>query len=84
MHAKAVFGLFPAVSDGDDVKVFSDKSRKEIKAVFRFLRNQEPKEKGVPNLSLSDYIAPESSGLTDYIGTFVVTADLDNEGYWKI
>jgi 5-methyltetrahydrofolate--homocysteine methyltransferase len=33
----------------------------------------------VPNLSLSDYIAPESSDLTDNIGTFVVTADLDNE-----
>ncbi|TAL70604.1 MAG: methionine synthase [Bacteroidetes bacterium] len=77
--AQAVFGLFPAVSEGDDVKVFSDKTRKEIKSVFRFLRNQETKEKGVPNLSLSDYIAPESSGLTDYIGAFVVTADLDDK-----
>jgi 5-methyltetrahydrofolate--homocysteine methyltransferase len=77
--AKAVFGLFPAISDGDDVKVFSDKNRKEIKSVFRFLRNQETKEKGVPNLSLSDYIAPETSGLTDNIGTFVVTADIDDK-----
>ena len=25
LTAKAVFGLFPAVSDGDDVKVFSGK-----------------------------------------------------------
>ena len=57
LTAKAVFGLFPAFSDGDDVKVFSDKGKKKIKSVFRFLRNQEPKEKGVPNLSLSDYIA---------------------------
>ena len=78
------FGLFPAVSDGDDVKVFSDKSKKKIKSVFRFLRNQEPKEKGVPNLSLSDYIAPESSGLTDNIGAFVVTAAIDNEAFDKI
>ena len=78
LNAKAVFGVFPAVSDGDDVKVFSDKNKKEIKSVLRFLRNQEPKEKGVPNLSLSDYIAPESTGLTDNIGLFVVTADLDN------
>jgi len=79
LTAKAVFGLFPAVSEGDDVKVFSDKSKKEIKSVFRFLRNQETKEKGVPNLSLSDYIAPETSGLTDNIGVFVVTVTLDNE-----
>jgi len=35
------------------------------------------------NLSLSDYIAPESSGLTDNIGTFVVTAALDNEALSK-
>jgi len=79
LAAKAVFSLLPAVSEGDDVKVYSDKDRKELKAIYRFLRNQEPKETGVPNLSLSDFIAPESSGLTDYIGTFVVTADLDNE-----
>lgn len=79
LTAKAVIGLFPAVSDGDDVKVFKDKSKKEIKSIFRFLRNQEPKEKGVPNLSLSDYIAPETTGLTDNICAFVVTADLDNE-----
>jgi len=81
--AKAVFGLFPAVSDGDDVKIYSGKDRNELKAYFRFLRNQEPKERNIPNLSLSDYIAPESSGLTDYLGTFVVTADLDDDGMKK-
>jgi 5-methyltetrahydrofolate--homocysteine methyltransferase len=83
LTAKAVFGLFPAVSDGDDVKVFSGKNRKKPDFVFRFLRNQELKEKGVPNLSLSDYIAPESSGLTDSIGAFVVTAVIDNEAFAK-
>jgi len=83
LTAKAVFGLFPAVSNGDDVKVFSGKSKKKPNSVFRFLRNQEPKEKGVPNLSLSDYIAPESSGLTDNIGAFVVTAAIDNEAFAK-
>jgi 5-methyltetrahydrofolate--homocysteine methyltransferase len=78
---KAVFGLFPSVSEGDDVKVFTDKSKEKIQAVFTFLRNQELKEKGIPNLSLSDYIAPAETGLTDWIGAFVVTADIDNEGF---
>jgi 5-methyltetrahydrofolate--homocysteine methyltransferase len=78
--SRAVFGLYPAISEGDDVKVFSGKNRKEVKTIFRFLRNQELKEKDVPNLSLSDYIAPESSGLDDNIGVFVVTADLDDKG----
>jgi 5-methyltetrahydrofolate--homocysteine methyltransferase len=77
--AKAVFGLYPAVSDGDDVKVLNDKTNIEPQAIFRFLRNQEQKEKGVPNLALSDFISPESSGLIDCLGAFVVTADIDNE-----
>lgn len=79
LTAKAVFGLFPAVSEGDDVKVFSDKSRKKVKTIFRFLRNQEPKEEGVPNLCLSDYIAPPTDGIADWIGAFVVTADINKE-----
>ena len=83
LNAKAVFGLYPAASDGDDVKVFSDKNRKKIKSVFRFLRNQEQKEKGVPNLSLSDYIAPEIDGLDDWMGVFVVTADIDKVKFDK-
>lgn len=72
--AKAVFGLFPAVSAGDDVKVL------EPKSTFCFLRNQEQKEKGINNLSLADYIAPESNGIIDNIGAFVVTAALDESG----
>jgi len=83
LTAKAVFGLYPAASDGDDVKIFSDNERKSVRSVFRFLRNQEAKEKGVPNLSLSDYIAPESTGLKDWIGTFVVTADIHKELFDK-
>jgi 5-methyltetrahydrofolate--homocysteine methyltransferase len=83
LTAKAVFGLFPAASDGDDVNIYSGKGRKKLKSVFRFLRNQEPKEKGVPNLALSDYIAPEGSGLDDWIGAFVVTAPIDNVKFDK-
>lgn len=77
VHANGVFGLFPAVSAGDDVKVFSPENRNETLAVFRFLRNQEKKQKEVPNLCLSDFIAPESAGVPDNIGAFVVTAPLD-------
>lgn len=83
LEAKAVFGLFPAVSEGDDVKVFTDNTRKDVKTVFRFLRNQEPKEKGVPNLSLSDYVAPGTDALSDWMGLFVVTADIFKEKFDK-
>jgi len=77
--AKAVFGLFPAVSCGDDVNVFPVDGKKEIKAVFRFLRNQESKEQGQPNLCLADFIAPENAGIEDFIGTMVTTAWIDEQ-----
>lgn len=77
VKANAVFGLFPAVSSGDDVKILDEKDK--VKTFLRFLRNQEQKEIGVPNLSLSDFIAPESSGETDTIGTFVVSVTPSDE-----
>jgi len=77
LEASGVFGLFPAVSSGDDVKILDD--RNEVNKVLRFLRNQEQKEKGIPNLSLSDFIAPESSGITDSIGVFVVAVTTSDE-----
>ena len=79
LKANGVLGLFPAVSSGDDVLVLDDSNGRTVKKAFCFLRNQEQKEKGVPNLCLADYIAPESSGLTDWIGAFVVSAPLDDE-----
>lgn len=79
ISARGVFGIFPAASSGDDVVVFSDPGHKQEKSLFRFLRNQEPKEKGIPNLCLSDFIAPLSSGIPDNIGAFVVAADIDED-----
>lgn len=83
IRARGVLGLYPACSDGDDVKVFTSEERKDIHTVFRFLRNQEKKDAGVPNLSLSDFVAPDSPGLKDHIGAFVVTAEIDRNEYLK-
>jgi 5-methyltetrahydrofolate--homocysteine methyltransferase len=79
--AKAVFGFHPAHTEGDDVMVFSDETKKERKTVFRFLRNQEARANGLPNLSLADYIAPATANKKDYIGSFVVTAAIDNDKF---
>jgi 5-methyltetrahydrofolate--homocysteine methyltransferase len=77
IRSRGVFGIFSAASSGDDVKVFVSGRGKGDPLTLRFLRNQEVKGKGVPNLSLSDYIAPESGKVDDYIGAFVVAADID-------
>jgi 5-methyltetrahydrofolate--homocysteine methyltransferase len=76
IELKAVFGLYPAAAAGDSVKVFSSDRKTQI-SEFTFLRNQEQKAQGTPNLSLADFIAPELSGTEDYIGAFAVTATLD-------
>lgn len=74
LTAKGVVGLFPANSQGDEVLVYADEARTQIKQRLRFLRQQRKKAPGQPNFSLADYIAPADSGIPDYIGGFAVTA----------
>ena len=70
LKPKAIFGLFEANSiDEDDISV--QKKGEEV-AVFRTLRQQLKKREGVPNVALSDFIAPKSSNKTDYMGAFCV------------
>lgn len=76
LTVKSVFGLFEAYSVGDDV-IVKDVDRKE--KTLCFLRNQEEKKEGIPNLCLSDFIAPKDANIKDYIGGFVVTAGLGIE-----
>lgn len=76
LKAKGVIGIYPANSVGDDIEVYEDDTRAKTIAVFKNLRNQVKKDPGVPNLCLSDFIAPKESGLKDYIGAFTVTAGL--------
>jgi 5-methyltetrahydrofolate--homocysteine methyltransferase len=67
---KAIFGLFEANSiNEDDISI--QKKGKEI-AVFRTLRQQLKKREGIPNIALSDFIAPKETYKTDYMGAFCV------------
>ncbi|WCL47661.1 methionine synthase [Leptospira sp. GIMC2001] len=72
-RARAVVGFFPANAVGEDVEVYTDESRKEVKTIFHMLRQEMDKPDGQPNYSLVDFIAPKDSGKTDYIGGFAVT-----------
>ena len=74
VRAHGVYGFFPANSDGDDILVFEDESRKKVKYRFPMLRQQWEREGQENFKSLADYIAPLSSGKADYIGAFAVTA----------
>jgi len=79
LKAKAVIGFYPANAYGNDIKLFEDENQSNEKAEFHFLRQQTKKRSGQPNSCLSDYIAPEETGITDYIGFFAVTAGIGIE-----
>ena len=72
--AKAVFGLFPANSVGDDIEVYRGESRQQVAAVIHSIRQQMAKKSGGPNLALADFVAPKETGVQDFVGAFVVTA----------
>ncbi|EMI54337.1 B12-dependent methionine synthase [Rhodopirellula sallentina SM41] len=76
LTAKAVYGFFPAASEGDDIIVYNDDSRTSEKTRFHCLRQQWERKGQKHYRSLADYIAPVDSGREDYIGGFVVTAGL--------
>lgn len=79
LEANGVIGFYPVNSIGEDIEVYTDDSRTETIATFRFLRNQQQKPANIPNLSLADFIAPKESGIKDYLGGFAVTAGIGLE-----
>lgn len=65
--------FWPCQSSGDDVILYDTEEKNEITGTFSFLRQQKMKTTEAPYYSLSDFIAPRSSGRIDYIGGFAVT-----------
>jgi len=74
LTAHAVYGFYPANSDGDDIILYSDTTRIRTLTRLHTLRQQKVNSSGKPQLALADYIAPKESGRIDYIGAFAVTA----------
>ncbi|HTE25428.1 methionine synthase [Flavitalea sp.] len=70
LQAKGVIGFWPANSDGKDTVHLKDGDKS---VELEFLRQQIKKTADQPNLSLADFIAPESTGKQDHIGAFAVS-----------
>ncbi|WP_426244521.1 methionine synthase [Nocardioides sp. LHG3406-4] len=79
LTANAVYGFFPASAVGDDIEVYADEGRAEVRTTLHHLRQQGQHRDGVPNRALSDYVAPRDTGLADHIGGFAVTAGIGVE-----
>ncbi len=77
LQANGIVGVFPAnATNHDDVEVYAGEERHGILAEFHFLRQQAIKASGLPNLCLSDFVAPKETGKKDHIGFFAVTAGI--------
>ncbi len=74
----AVYGFWPANADGDDLVLRHPDHAHAPGELLRFnmLRQQEQLGDDRPHRSLADFVAPSSSGLTDYVGAFAVTAGI--------
>ncbi|MBM4150814.1 MAG: hypothetical protein FJ219_04100 [Ignavibacteria bacterium] len=77
LHAHAICQVFPVQSvNDDDVELYTDDTRSNVHATLHFLRQQSQKASTLPNICLSDFIAPKDSGIVDYMGAFIVTAGI--------
>jgi 5-methyltetrahydrofolate--homocysteine methyltransferase len=80
LQAKAVLGFFPAnCHDHDDLLVYTDAARESTLTRLCHLRQQRSKPEGHAQACLADFVAPASSGLSDYVGAFAVTAGIGIE-----
>ncbi|MBN8858440.1 MAG: methionine synthase [Sphingobacteriales bacterium] len=70
LTAQGAIGFWTACSDGKDTIVVNNNGE----AIYlESLRQQIKKAPGQPNLSLTDFIAPQTTGIQDHIGAFSVT-----------
>jgi len=77
VRAHGVVGFWPANAVGDDdIAVYTDETRNERLATLHTLRQQIARDNDRANTALADFLAPEDSGVADYIGGFAVTAGI--------
>ncbi len=79
LTARAVYGLWPANSRGDDIEFYTDETRLNTAMTWHNLRQQHERPAGKPHYCLSDFVAPRASGVADWAGAFVVTAGIGIE-----
>ncbi len=70
LTAQGTIGFWSAGSDGKDTITVNNNG--EV-IYLESLRQQIKKAPGQPNLSLTDFIAPQTTGIQDHIGAFSVT-----------
>ena len=74
IEARGILGFYPANTiDDDDIELYEDNEKSKVLCKLHTLRQQLDKDQD-HFLAMADFIAPKSSGFTDYIGMFAVSA----------
>lgn len=78
IKAHATFGFWPANQvNHDEIELYTAEGKHFT--TLQHLRQQQIKAEGAKSYSLADFIAPKETGMTDYLGGFIVTAGLGVE-----
>jgi len=79
-HGRHRYQVFqPKKVKEQDSSVLVEENSFEVLEVLHTLRQQNQKAENLPNFALADFIAPQETGKTDYIGFFAVTAGIGIE-----
>jgi 5-methyltetrahydrofolate--homocysteine methyltransferase len=79
LQAEAVCAFFPANRVGDEIEIYTDEQRQNVRARLPMLRQQRSTQGERACRSLADFIAPKESGIKDYLGMFTVTTGIGLE-----
>lgn len=74
-HTHAVFGLYAANADMDDLLLYADDTADAKFTRIPLLRQQHAVGAGSPNLCLADFVRPLSGGVRDRVGLFCATVE---------
>ena len=74
IEARGIIGFYPCnANKEDDIEVYDENDGETFKAKFCTIRQQIDKDQDA-FVAMSDFIAPKTSGVKDYIGFFAVSA----------
>ena len=82
LTAKGAFGIFPAnATENDNIEIKDEQGQPFM--ILNHLRQQVKKAEGRQYNCLTDFIAPNSTGIKDHIGAFAVTTGIGIEKWVK-
>src|SRR4029450_10521492 len=79
LRASAVFGFWPANSEGDDILLYGDEARTRPIAVLHTLRQQLTRREARANIEIAELLAARATALAGHVGGFMVTAGIGED-----